>query len=51
MKNDEQWKHDLLLSYDDFEVPLESRSPYLKYHIKPTLLLQHYLEKVQSQKR
>ena len=41
--------NDLLLSYGDYEVPLESGSPYLKYHMKPTLLLQHYLEKVQSQ--
>ena len=43
--------NDLLLSYDDYEVSLESGSPYLKYHMKPTLLLQHYLEKVLSQRR
>ena len=43
MKNIES--NDLLLSYDGYEIPLESRSPYLKYHSKPTLLLQHCLEK------
>ena len=43
--------NDLLRSYGDYEVSLESGSPYLNYHMKPTLLLQHYLEKVLSQRR